>query len=99
MIKGRSFLYQDLGRTVYHIDEKGVRVIQSWSSENIVAFIDGDEKDYKPRNELLLGLKVQVILASFPKGTNGKWITQVGGVMTIVTELWSLQELLLAGFV
>ena len=99
MIEGRSFLYQDIDKSVYHINENGVQVIQSWSLDEIVAFIDGDKKDYEPHSELLLGKKVQVIVASSPKGTNGKWVDQVGGVKTLVIEPWSPHELFLAGFV
>ncbi len=97
MIEGRSFLYQDLDRTVYHINENGVREIQSWSEDEIVAFIDGDKKNYEPRT--MLNTKVQIILASSPKGASEKWTEQIGGIKAIVTELWSPHELFLAGFV
>jgi hypothetical protein len=99
MIEGQSFLYQDLDEIVYHINKSGVRAIQFWSSGEIMAFIDGDKKDCVPRPMLLLGKKVQVILASSPKGANEKWTEQAGGVKVIVTEPWSPHELFFAGFV
>ena len=98
MIEGRSFLYQGLDRIVYHINENGVQAIQSWSSDEIVAFVDGDMESYGP-SVMLLDDRVQIILASTPKGANGKWIKQAGCVTVIATELWSPHELFLAGFV
>jgi len=98
MIEGRSFLYQGLDRTVYHINENGVQAIQSWSSDEIVAFVDGDMESYEP-SLMLLDDRVQIILASTPEGANGKWIKQAGDVKVIATELWSPHELFLAGFV
>ena len=98
MIKGRSFLYQDLGGTVYHINENGVRAIQSWPSGEIVAFVDGDKDEYEP-SDMLFQDSVQIIIATSPKGSTGKWIEQAGGVDAIVTELWSPHELFQAGFV
>ena len=43
--EGRPFLYQAIGGTVvYHVAEKGVETVQSWSSEKtIVALVDGGE--------------------------------------------------------
>src|SRR6266581_3875571 len=98
MIEGRSFLYQDLDRTVYHINENGVQAIQSLSSDEIVAFVDGDGESYEP-SVMLLDDRVQIILASSPKGASGKWTKQVADVTVIATELWSPHELFLAGFV
>jgi len=98
MIKGHSFLYQGLDRTVYHINEDGVQAIQSWSSDEIVAFVDGDRESYEP-SVMLLDDRVQIIMASTLKGARGKWTEQAGDVKVIVTELWSPHELFLAGFV
>jgi hypothetical protein len=98
MIEGRPFLYQDLDQFVYHINENGVQAIQSWSSDEIVAFVDGDRESYEPR-PMLLDNKVQIIMTSTPKGASMKWTEQAGGVEVIVTELWSLHELFVAGFV
>ena len=99
MIEGRPFLYQALDRTVYHFDEKGVHAIPSWSSnEEIVAFVDGDENNQPPNHMLRQG-KVQLVLASSPKGARAKWTRQANFIRVIVTELWSPQELFLTGFV
>ena len=98
MIEGRSFLYQGLDRTVYHINENGVRAIQSWSSGEIVAFVDGDRKSYEPPL-MLLNKNVQIILASSPKGASEKWTEQAGSVKVYATQLWSPRELFVAGFV
>jgi len=60
MIEGRPFLYQAIGGTVYHVAENGVEAVQSWSSQEIiVAFVDGDEGDYKP-DEILLRRSVDL---------------------------------------
>ena len=98
MIEGRSFLFQDLDRTVYHINENGVQAIQSLSSDEIVAFVDGDRENYEP-SLMLLDDRVQIIMASPPKGARRKWTEQAGDVKVIVTEPWSPHELFLVGFV
>ena len=99
MIEGCPFLFQDTGGTVYHVNENGVNSIWSWpSKEYIVAFIDGDKKNYEPK-KMICKRPVQIIMASSPKGTEGDWIKQEGGVTTLATELWSLRELFLTGFV
>ena len=99
MIEGRPFLYQALDGTVYHFNENGVQAIRSWSSsEEIVAFVDGDENNETP-NLMLRGGRVQIILASCLEGARAKWTKQAGFIKVIVTELWSPHELFLAGFV
>jgi hypothetical protein len=98
MIEGRSFLFQDLERIVYHINEAGVQVMRGWSSGEIVAFVETDEENYEPRT-MLLENDVQIILASSPKGTAKKWTKQIGGIYKMVTKPWLPHELFLAGFV
>jgi len=101
MIEGRSFLYQAQNKTVYHVNEKGVDVIKSWPSDkDIVAFVDGDETGYEP-DHMLRKLRVQIILAASPKGAKARWIQQkqTGHIQIIATNLWSPQELFIAGFV
>jgi hypothetical protein len=102
MIEGRPFLYQAIGGTVYHVAEKGVEAVQSWSSkEPIVAFVVGDEGDYQPNN-ILLCPSVQLIVASPPEGAYQKWIKQTGhgsAVTKCAVKLWSHKELLLTGLV
>jgi len=98
MIEGRPFLYQACNRTVFYVNENGVEAIQSWpSNTDIVAFVDGD-KDYEPHDMLIMD-RVQIILASSPKGAGAKWIRQEGYIRTIACKLWSARELLIAGFV
>ena len=102
MIEGRPFLYQALDGTVYHVNENGVQAIEFWSShEDIVAFVDADsdENSYRPNLMLLLNVKVQIILATSPRGASQKWIKQAGHVKIIATKLWSPRELFLTGFV
>jgi len=100
MIEGRPFLYQARNGTVYHVNEEGIQAIQSWrSDEHIVAFVDGDKKGYEPNDMLLLNGKVQIILASSPKGGANDWIKQAGSVDALATELWSPRELFIAGSV
>jgi len=100
MIEGRPFLYQAKDGTVYHVHEKGVQPIESWSSnEDIVAFVDGDKEGYKPNNMLIPRRRVKIVLASSPKGANKPWMKDKGRVTTLATTLWSPQELFLTGFV
>ena len=62
---------------MYHVAEKGVEVVRSWSSgETITAFVDGDE-DYKPKY-MITRRRVQLIVASFSKGASLKWIKKAG---------------------
>ncbi|KAF8505817.1 hypothetical protein F5888DRAFT_1604032, partial [Russula emetica] len=97
---GLPFLYQTVEGTVYHVAEKGVDEVQSWSSEEpIVAFVDVGEADCKP-NRILLRRLVQLIVASSPKGAYQKWTKQLGhasAVTKLVVKLWSHEELLLTG--
>jgi hypothetical protein len=102
MIEGRPFLYQAIGGSVYHVAEKGVEAVQSWSSEEtIVAFIDGDKGDYEPE-DILIGRSVQLIVASSPKGASQKRTKQTGHASfatNLAVKLWSYEELLLTGLV
>ena len=100
MIEGRPFLYQDRERTVYHINEDGVRAIESPPSDkNIVAFVDGDKRAAEPHT-MLWQNNVRVILAAFPQGTQTPWVKEKQGrIKIIATTLWSDLELFIAGFV
>ena len=100
MIEGRSFLYQAQNQIVYHVNDEGVTAIESWSSsENIVAFVDGDKAGYEP-DHILCKSGVQIILASPPKGATARWISQGQGHINIIaTDLWSFRELFITGFV
>ena len=102
MIEGLPFLFQANGRTVYHIAKEGVEVIQSWLPDGpILAFVNGDERDFKPNN-ILRDDSVQLIVASSPKGTYLTWTKQLGPgsfVTPIAIKLWSQKELLLTGLV
>lgn len=104
MIKGCPFLYQARNGTVFHVNEDGVQEIESWpSNTGIVAFVDGDKRhnsDYEP-HDMLFKDRVQIIMASSPKGTMAQWIWQKqdGHITTIATNLWSASELFIAGFV
>jgi hypothetical protein len=104
MIEGRPFLFQSMEDTVYHVAEKGVEVVQSWSSkETIVAFFDGDsEKNHEPKRMLTRLSSVQLIVASSPKVSSEKWIKQAGDgshFNRLAINLWSQEELLIAGLV
>jgi hypothetical protein len=101
MIEGRPFLYQTRTGTVYHVAENGVDAVQSWSSdEPIVAFVDGDKRDYEP-DEIIQRRSVQIVVASFPSGINKRWMKQISGSFftELVVKLWSPRELLLTGLV
>jgi len=100
MIEGRSFLYQAQNKIVYHVNDGGVKAIQTWSSsENIVAFVDGDEAGYEP-DHILRKLGVQIILASSPKGATARWVSQRQDHINIIAiDLWSFRELFITGFV
>ena len=100
MIEGRPFLYQAKNRTVYHVSENGVQAIRSWSStEEIVAFVDGDKDDSRPGYMMLFNESVQIVLTTSPRGASKKWINQIGHINILATKLWSPRELFLAGFV
>ena len=102
MIEGHPFLFQDKRGTVYPVAEKGVEVVQSWSSEEtIVAFVDDDTGDYEP-DDILIHHTVQLIVAASPQGAFKKWTNQTGHA-SVVTRLaikpWSREEFLMTGFV
>ena len=101
MIEGDPFLYQSSDGTVYYVNENCVEVIQTWSStENIVAFVDGDKFDHQP-DYMLRHSSVQIVLTSPPEGADPheRWIRDIGCVTILATKLWSRHELLLTGFV
>ena len=102
MIEGRPFLFQPTSKTVYHVSETGVTVVGTWSSnETIVAFVDADEKGYKPKN-MIINPSVQLIMASSPRGPDESWIKQAAprvSVTKLVIDLWSYKELFLTGSV
>jgi len=99
MIEGQPFLYQARNGIVYHVNEKGVQVIGSWpSSEDIVAFVDGDKDGHEPA-DMLLQDNVRIILASPPKVATARWVQQRPDIKIITTELWSCREVFVAGFV
>jgi len=84
---------------VYHVDGGGVNEVQSWSSEeSIMAFVDGDKANYESK-DFLWNHRVQLIVASSPKGVYSKWTKQVGQIDELVVNLWSDKELLLTGLV
>jgi hypothetical protein len=100
MIEGRPFLFQPNRGIVYHVTKDGVDVVRSRPpDEAIVAFVDGDRKDFEPQN-FLIHHSIQLIVASSPKVSSEKWIKQAGDTMTQLTiKLWSKKELLLTGSV
>ena len=103
MIEGRPFLYQaPIDGTVYHVAEKGVEVVQSWSSkETIVAFVDCDEGNSEP-NRFLMQYSVQLVVALYPDRANFKWTDQTGDgsfVSILAIKLWSFGELFRTGLV
>jgi len=101
MIEGCPFLFQATRGTVYHVAEKGVQVVQSWSSiETIVAFVDADQ--YHEPQPFLVHDSVRLIVASSPKGIIPVWTKRADLAQSIpqfATELWSYKELLLTGLV
>ena len=101
MIKGEQFLYQGKDGTVYYVEKNGVQEIRSWypeEREHIVALVDGDSRDYEPK-DMLTHRRVKIILAASPKGSRARWIKQAGDVGIFATQLWSPRELFIAGFV
>ncbi len=102
MIEGRPFLYQAYEGTVYHVTEKGVEAVQSWSSkETIVAFVDDDGGEYGPKN-FLIRRTVQLVVASSLEGAYLKWTKQTGHasfITQLAVKLWSHEELFLTGSV
>ena len=89
--------------SVYHVTQNGVEAIQSFRSPktHYVAFVDGDKEDSAPEYFLFSPL-VQIIVASFPKGANQRWIKQTGNytkITKLATSLWSPRELFLTALV
>jgi hypothetical protein len=103
MIEGRPFLFQSIEDIVYHVAEKGVEVVQSWSSkERIVAFVDADHKNSHEPKRMLNRFTVQLVVASSPKVSSEKWIKQAGHgsrFNQLAIYLWSQKELLITGLV
>ena len=103
MIEGRPFLFQSMENIVYHVAEKGVEVVQSWSSkERIVAFVDADHKNSHEPKRMLNRFTVQLVVASSPKVSSEKWIKQAGHgscFNQLAINLWSQKELLITGLV
>jgi hypothetical protein len=102
MIKGEQFLYQGKDGTVYYVEKNGVQEIRSWypeEREHLVALVDGDSKDYEPK-DMLTHQRVKIILAASPKGSGARWVVkQAGDVRIFATQLWSPNELFIAGSV
>ena len=73
--------------SVYHVAHNDVNAIQSvWSPKtHYMASVDGDKGDSEPEDFLFTPL-VQIIVASFPKGANQRWIKQTGNC-TMITKL------------
>ena len=102
MIDGKPFLYQSLGGTVYHVSDIVTTITSLPSgSEEIVAYVDADEKKFEPQM-FLRHERVKIIAASSPSGTHQPWLTQMGNTgfpLTFATALWTDRELFVAGFV
>ncbi|KAH9980526.1 hypothetical protein BJV74DRAFT_887757 [Russula compacta] len=100
MIEGCPFLYQAYEGTVYHVSKNGVEPIHSWSSEeSIVAFLDGDEENFGPK-DFLLRRSVQLIVASSPKGAHKSWTKRAGHtsrIFKLAVKVWSYDEAFLTG--
>jgi hypothetical protein len=87
---------------VYHVAEKGVEVVRSWSSnEPFVALVDGDRGVHDPEG-VLISRTVQLIVPSSPKGVYNKWTKQTGHASSVTRraiKLWSHKEFFLTGLV
>ena len=74
-------------------------MIWTWSStEEFVAFVDGDKEDSEP-DDMLIKERVQIIMASPPRDASERWIKQIRRVKILATsipsKLWSPRELFL----
>ena len=103
MIEGRPFMFQPTTKTVAHVSNEGVKVVESRPSpkETVMAFIDADEKGHTPKT-MLFDYSVQLIVASSPRGTDESWIKQAApraSITKLVIDLWSYEELFLTGSV
>ena len=101
MIEGEQFLYQAKDGTVYHVNKNGVQAIRAWhpeEREHIVALVDGDSEDYEPK-DMLTHERVKIILAVSPKGSRARWVKQASDVRIFAPQLWSPNELFIAGSV
>jgi hypothetical protein len=69
--------------------------------EDIVAFVDADKRTFEPSDMFIRAGNVRCIITSSPKITSiDLWMKQAKRkAVTIATDLWSSEELLIAGFV
>ena len=80
--------------------DDSITLIQSYSpEEHIVAYVDADTASYAPNN-ILINRLIQIVLASSPKGTKQRWMSQYSRlVKTYISDLCSPGELFLTGLV
>ena len=100
MISGIPFLYQSIGGTVYHVAD-AITMITSWSSGNIYAYVDADEKNFVPQRFIRRSW-IKIIADTSPKSTDQLWMKQMAyneSPITFATKLWTESELLVTGFV
>jgi hypothetical protein len=97
MLAGEVFIYQTIGKRVYHVATT-ITEIWSWVSKDpIVAFLDADDAS-RPPVQFFQQQSVQIIAASLPEGATQKWLKQgdsTAFVAPLAAKLWSRKELFL----
>jgi len=107
MLAGTRCLFQPIpnerhGNTVYLITESSIKVINSWSTERIVAFFDADGPSCRAAQFIIDNRFIKIIGACSPHISDQTWTRKMapGAILSmIVTTLWTRQELFLTGWV
>ena len=107
MLAGTRCLFQPLPnerneRTVYLIAESSIKVINSWSTEYIVAFFDADEPSPRLAQFIVDNCYIKIIGACSPHIADQIWAGKVspGAILSMISStLWTRQELFLTGWV
>lgn len=105
MLAGTRCLFQPIRNekhenTVYLIAESSIEVVNSWSTEGVVAFFDADGPSPRPAQFIIDNHYIKIIGACLPNVADEKWTTKMGNgavLNRIVTTLWSRQELYITG--
>jgi hypothetical protein len=107
MLAGTRCLFQPIRNEkheniVYLITESSIEVINSWSTERIVAFFDADGPSSRPAQFIIDSRYIKIVGACPPNIADEQWTTKMGNgavLNRIVTTLWSRKELFLTGWV
>ena len=83
MLAGTRCLFQPVRNekhenTVFLVAESGIEVINSWTTEGIVALFDADGSSSRPAQFIIDNCNIKIIGAYSPKLAEEKWTTKMG---------------------